>query len=232
MKLQKIPNQRISGKLEPLNLARVDSIVLHHMAHETADVKTVECWHVDGNGWNAIGYNYWIAFDGTVYEGRGLHVGAGVANHNSHIISIGFQGDYSKDVAMPDEQFNAGVELIEWLMGKLSSKKQPLSQTSGLTAPLTQGSQSGMIKGHRDFGGSVCPGNYFPFEEMKKLRKRSVSAMIYNYIDENMPEWARPYVQKAVAEGIIKGNEHGELQLTDDKIWTLVVIMRATGVMK
>jgi len=44
-----------------------------------------------------------------------------------------------------------------------------------------------------------------------------------------MPEWARPYVQKAVDEGIIKGNEHGELQLTDDKIWTLVVIMRAVG---
>jgi len=35
--------------------------------------------------------------------------------------------------------------------------------------------------------------------------------------------------KQSVDEGIIKGNEHGELQLTDDKIWTLVVIMRAVG---
>ncbi len=212
MKLQKIPQQRINGRLKPLNLARVDSIVLHHMAHETADVKIVECWHVDGNGWNAIGYNYWIGYDGAIYEGRGLNVGAGVANHNSHIISIGFQGDYDKNDIMPDAQFNSAIDLINYLMPFLPNCKA--------------------IKGHRDFGGSVCPGNYFPLEEMKKLRKRSVSAMIYNYIDENMPEWARPYVQKAVDLGIIKGNEHGELNLTDDKIWTLVVIMRATGVMK
>jgi len=224
MKLVKIPQQRINGRLKPLNLAKVDSIVLHHMAHNSADVKTVERWHIEGNGWDAIGYNYWIGFDGTVYEGRGLHIGAGVANHNSHIINIGFQGDYSKDVAMPDAQFNAGVEVIEWLMGKLTTP-----QSVAPTAPLTQGSQSGMIKGHRDFGGSVCPGTYFPFDEMKTLRKRGVIPMIYNYIDDNMPEWARPYVQKAVDEGIIKGNEHGELQLTDDKIWTLVVIMRAVG---
>ena len=212
MKIQNIPNQKIKGALIPLNLAKVDSIVLHHMAHETADLKTVESWHVDGNGWSAIGYNYWIGFDGTVYKGRGLCVGAGVTNHNSHIINIGFQGDYSKHDKMPDAQFNAGVEFIEYLKPFLPNCKS--------------------IKGHRDFGGSVCPGEYFPLEEMKKLKLRSVKPMIYNYIDKNMPEWARPYVQKAVDVGIIKGNEHGELNLTDDKIWTLVVILRAVGLME
>ncbi len=158
MKLQKIPQQRINGKLKPLNLAKVDSIVLHHMAHATADVKTVERWHVQDNGWNAIGYNYWIAFDGTVYEGRGLHVGAGVANHNSHIISIGFQGDYDKNDIMPDAQFNAAIDLINYLLPFLPNCKA--------------------IKGHRDFGGTVCPGTYFPLEEMKKLRYRSEKKML------------------------------------------------------
>lgn len=153
MQLQKIPNQIIRSRLKPLNLAKVDNIVLHHMAHATADVKTVERWHVNGNGWDAIGYNYWVGFDGTVYEGRGLHIGAGVANHNSHIVSIGFQGDYSKHDMMPDAQFNAGVELIEYLMPFLPNCKS--------------------IKGHRDFGGSVCPGKYFPLEEIKKMKIRT-----------------------------------------------------------
>ena len=33
--------------------------------------------------------------------------------------------------------------------------------------------------------------------------------MIYNYIDDNMPEWARASVKKAVDKGIIKGDDNG-----------------------
>ena len=93
MEIIKIPKQVIKGALKPLDLKKVDSIVLHHMAHSTADVKTIETWHIN-KGWVAIGYNYFVAFDGTVYEGRGLNESASVSGHNHHIISIGFQGDY------------------------------------------------------------------------------------------------------------------------------------------
>ena len=84
MNIQKIPNQIIKQPLQYLNLAKVDSIALHHMAHPTADVKTVESWHIN-QGWRAIGYNFWVGFDGTVYEGRGFKLGAGVENENGHI---------------------------------------------------------------------------------------------------------------------------------------------------
>ena len=40
--------------------------------------------------------------------------------------------------------------------------------------------------------------------------------MIYNYIDNNMPEWARNAVAWAVKNGILKGDENG-LNL-DDKV--------------
>lgn len=33
--------------------------------------------------------------------------------------------------------------------------------------------------------------------------------MVYNYIDENMPEWARASVQKVVDKGILQGDENG-----------------------
>ena len=49
--------------------------------------------------------------------------------------------------------------------------------------------------------------------------------MIYNYIDENMPEWARPTVQKLVNEGILKGDETG-LNLTDEMLRILVILDR------
>ncbi len=47
--------------------------------------------------------------------------------------------------------------------------------------------------------------------------------MIYNYVDENMPAWARPTVQKLMNKGALKGNENGELGLTDDLLRMLVI---------
>lgn len=66
--------------------------------------------------------------------------------------------------------------------------------------------------------------------EMSKL-KLSVdklnSKMIYNYMDENMPSWARPTIQKMMDKGLLKGNEHGELGLTDELLRVFVVCDRA-----
>lgn len=156
MTIKKIPNQIIKEPLQNLTLSKVDSIALHHMAHPTADVKTVESWHIN-QGWRAIGYNFWVGFDGTVYEGRGFKLGAGVENQNGHIISIGFQGDYhSKEVKMPDAQFNAGVDIIKYVLEKVPTIKK--------------------IGGHGEFMATACPGKYFPLAEMKILKKRGVEA--------------------------------------------------------
>lgn len=46
--------------------------------------------------------------------------------------------------------------------------------------------------------------------------------MIYNYIDENMPEWARPTIQKLVDKGLLKGDEDG-LHLTDSDLKQFVI---------
>ena len=51
--------------------------------------------------------------------------------------------------------------------------------------------------------------------------------MIYNYIDSNMPHWARPTIQKLVDRGYLKGNENNELGLSDEMIRIYVVLDRA-----
>ena len=50
--------------------------------------------------------------------------------------------------------------------------------------------------------------------------------MVYNYIDENMPEWARPTIQKLVDDGVLVGNEKGELGLTDEMLRMIVILSR------
>ena len=211
MNIKTITNQIINEPLQPLNLSKVDSIALHHMATD-ADVKEIERIHIN-KGWRAIGYNFWVGFDGTVYKGRGFNLGAGVDNQNGHIISIGFQGDYhSKDRVMSDVQFNAGIDIIRYVLENIPSIKK--------------------IGGHKDFMATACPGQYFPLNEMITLKKRDVETMKYYDTVEACPSWARPYVQKAIENGYIKGDDQSRLRLTDDRIWSLVVSMRINGIMK
>lgn len=49
---------------------------------------------------------------------------------------------------------------------------------------------------------------------------------VYNYIDDNMPEWARETVRKLADKGIIKGDDSG-LGLTEDMLRILVMLDRA-----
>ena len=58
-------------------------------------------------------------------------------------------------------------------------------------------------------------------------QKEEETEMIYNYIDENMPKWARETVQKLVNKGYLKGNEKGELGLNDTMLKIFVVNDRA-----
>lgn len=50
--------------------------------------------------------------------------------------------------------------------------------------------------------------------------------VIYNYIDKNMPDWAKPTIKKLVDKGYLQGNENG-LNLTDDLLRVLVINDRA-----
>lgn len=50
--------------------------------------------------------------------------------------------------------------------------------------------------------------------------------MVYNYIDENMPSWARPTIQKLVDKNYISGTADG-LNLNDDLLRLLTILDRA-----
>ena len=56
-------------------------------------------------------------------------------------------------------------------------------------------------------------------EEEKEVQEE----MVYNYIDENMPDWAKPTVQKLIAKGALKGDEKGQLMLTGTMLRLFVI---------
>lgn len=50
---------------------------------------------------------------------------------------------------------------------------------------------------------------------------------IYDHIDDNMPDWAKPTIQKLTDKGYLKGGSDGKLGLTEDVMRILVINDRA-----
>lgn len=61
------------------------------------------------------------------------------------------------------------------------------------------------------------------YDELNERLFKVENPMIYNYMDENMPEWAKQTVQKLMDKGALKGNERGELGLTEELLRILVI---------
>lgn len=180
--------------LTPLNLSSVSGIALHHMAHATAGMDEIHQWHL-AKGWKGFAYNYWIDFEGNTYECRGLNAGGGLYDPlNDTILSIGFQGDYSKTKQMPAAQFNAGVELISYLKSSM-----PTINT---------------VDGHKHWQDNTsCPGQYFPLSKMIDAvngvsimgkSELSVEQMrkFLREINPNAPEIEQLYLDEGEIEGV------------------------------
>ena len=83
---------------------------------------------------------------------------------------------------------------------------------------------------HYDVTGKICPEpfvrnqvQWLDFKKMLNEQKEGGADMIYNYMDENMPDWAKPTIQKLIDKGALKGNEKGELMLTGTMLRMFVI---------
>ncbi len=65
------------------------------------------------------------------------------------------------------------------------------------------------------------------YEELNERLEKVENPMIYDYIDDNMPEWARPTITKLVNKGFLKGDSEGKLGLTYDLMRLLIINDRA-----
>lgn len=202
-------------------------IALHHAEAVSCTAVQVNQWH-KANGWSGIGYHFFVRKNGEVYRGRPLWaVGAHVFGMNDCSVGICAEGDYhNRDKVMPEKQKKATQELIAYLKTIYHDAR---------------------IVGHKEIGDSNCPGRYYPLAEMKnydkednnmtaderaeleELRVRVAkleNPMIYNYIDDNMPDWAREAVRAAVDKGVLLGDGSG-LGLTYSDLRDIVREYRA-----
>ena len=57
--------------------------------------------------------------------------------------------------------------------------------------------------------------------------EKKTDKFIYAWVDDNMPEWAKPTVTKLMEKGYLKGDEEGKLNLDENILRMLVINDRA-----
>lgn len=138
-------NVQYSQPLIPLILSNVQYIILHHAEAVSATPEQVHQWHL-ANKWAGFGYNEYIRKDGTVYIGRGDHIGAQCAGMNSKSYGICCEGNYDVETKMPDAQKKALIERIRVNRRRFVNCKG--------------------VFPHSIFFATQCPGKYFPIAEI------------------------------------------------------------------
>jgi flagellar hook assembly protein FlgD len=148
--------------------------VVHHTAgrngysraEAAAIVKGIQLFHVQGNGWNDIGYNFLVDRFGTIYEGRfgGVDrnvIGAHAQGFNTGSVGIALLGTYGS-TAPSQAALDAITRIVSWKLDVAH-----VDPTASLTY-VSSGSNRyanrvpvvlDAVSGHRDTGYTACPGD-------------------------------------------------------------------------
>lgn len=174
-----------------------------------------------------------VVRDGKLVEcdGKGKY---GITNSNSIGIEICINSDGNYNTA-----FQNAVELTKYLMKELniplkrvvrhydaSRKNCPASMSKNGWA-LWNTFKKRLTENEEDL-------TMAQYDELKKeigsIRTdvdKLKSKMIYAWVDDNMPDWAKPTVTKLMRKGYLKGDDEGKLNLDDNMLRILVINDRA-----
>src|SRR4051794_4852600 len=158
----------------PLFASSLHFAVVHHTAgtntytraQSAAIVRGIMTYHVQGNGWNDIGYNFLVDKYGQVFEGRfgGIErnvVGAHAQGFNSGSVGVALIGNYD-GTGMAAAARDALVRVLAWRLDV--GHVDPLSTLtwpSGGNPRFPTGVSVFLraVSGHRDTGFTECPGD-------------------------------------------------------------------------
>jgi hypothetical protein len=166
-------NERIR-RGNPSYASRLLTTVVHHTAgasprtpaESAAIVRGIQTYHVLGNGWNDIGYNFLVDRFGQVFEGRygGIErnvIGAHAQGFNTGSVGIAVIGSYGGAAGASLAARDAVAKLIAWRLDVAHLDPLSRNQTTSLGNPrFRKGLPIWLraVSGHKDTGYTSCPG--------------------------------------------------------------------------
>jgi len=198
--------------------------IVHHTAgsssytkaQSASIVRAIELYHVQGNGWNDIGYNFLVDKYGQIFEGRygGITrpvIGAHAQGFNTGSVGISVIGDYSSGSITPAARA-ALASLISWRLDL--AHVDPLSSVVRISSgnPRYAAGQAltlRAISAHRDVYPTSCPGQSL-YAQLPALRG--------DVARSGLPKLYAPAVT-----GALGGPVRFRARLSDAVPWTVTV---------
>jgi N-acetylmuramoyl-L-alanine amidase len=139
-----------------MNTPRWNLVMIHHSAghdHPSADTQAIRRFHVEGRGWDDIGYHFLVERLGDRYEviaGRPLYLqGAHCPGVNATAVGVCLVGDFT-DNPPPQEQLLVASRLVAGLC-------------------YVFGVAASSVAMHRNLRATECPGAKFDLAHFRKL---------------------------------------------------------------
>ncbi len=183
------PGQEYSNKsgVDP-TYSPVSHLIIHHSAGANnsndwgATVLAIWDFHVNSNGWDDIGYNWLIAPDGQVFEGRGGGnnvVGAHFCGKNTGTMGICMLGTYEQQPPTAAAQASLN-DLMAWKLcdAALDPLDTAFLGNTGLRLPV--------ISGHQDGCATLCPGSalFSDIPDIRQLVDQTIGNCVVSSLEE------------------------------------------------
>jgi hypothetical protein len=216
---------RRNKKKGPKIADNVHLVIVHHTAgtnnysrsQSAAIVRGIETYHVIGNGWDDIGYNFLVDKYGQVFEGRygGMEkavAGAHAMGFNFGSVGVALLGNYNGARLTPAARA-ALVSLLAWRLDV--AHLDPLSRVTRISLgnpEYAKGTPVDLrgISGHRDTYPTSCPGSNL-YAQLPAIT-RQVAAM------------GAPKIYSPVILGALRGNVRFTAKLSSVVPWTVTVL--------
>ncbi|MGH2819628.1 MAG: N-acetylmuramoyl-L-alanine amidase, partial [Actinomycetota bacterium] len=158
----------------------LQQLFVHHTAgsnfdsHPRATMRAIYQFHTSTRGWCDIGYNFVIAPNGSIFEGRWARryapwethdsedragrvvTGAHVSNFNSGSLGVSMMGNFSR-VSLSPAARRSLAELLAWESDRHNLR--PRGEHRYRNPESGRRKRLPTIAGHRDAGSTECPGN-------------------------------------------------------------------------
>jgi hypothetical protein len=216
-------------RVPPSYATALQFALVHHTAgtnsytasQSAAIVRGIEVYHVKGNGWNDIGYNFLVDKYGQVFEGRygGVDkpvIGAHAEGFNTGSVGVAVLGTYGSS-APPAVARTALAKLLAWRLDIAHvDPKSTLTWVSGGNARFASGVPVFIraVSGHRDTGFTTCPGAAL-YSQLDAIARQAAS--------DGLPKLYAPSVR-----GTLGGQVRFRARLSEALPWT-VTVADATG---
>ncbi len=218
---------------------------VHHTAgsngYSQSDVpkilRAIYAYHVKGNGWSDIGYNFLVDRFGRLWEGRygGMDravVGAHTGGFNVDSFAVSAIGNYDK-AAAPSVMVDSIARVLAWKLGQNfrdPNGRTTLTSQGGGTSRYSAGTRVSVnvISGHRDMGKTSCPGGNL-YAQLATIRALTTSYIGTTMYDPSLSSTTAVYGTGASITATARPNTDQQWRVEVREVCRATLVRTITG---